>query len=281
MVAVAGAAAPEPALDTFPRLLQHHARVRGGRTAMREKDLGIWQSWTWAQVSEETRAMAAGLAGLGFKRGDHLAIIGDNRPRLYWAMCAAQMLGGIPVPLYQDAVAQEMVFVLEDAEIKIAIVEDQEQVDKMLEIQGQCPALRHILYDDPRGMRHYTQAGLQSLDEAIEQKMTLWGQKMGQEVCAKNAITPTAGGWKVESECDFGEAGKNVTSGTVTGDFNSKYVMKLTTTTTGAKMIQANGTHAMEMSAEWKGACPADMKPGDMMLPGGMKMNIANLPGSK
>jgi long-chain acyl-CoA synthetase len=168
MVASTDAAAPEPALDTFPRLLQHHARVRGGRTAMREKDLGIWQSWTWAQVSEETRAMAAGLAGLGFKRGDHLAIIGDNRPRLYWAMCAAQMLGGIPVPLYQDAVAQEMVFVLEDAEIKIAIVEDQEQVDKMLEIQGQCPALRHILYDDPRGMRHYTQAGLQSLDEAIE-----------------------------------------------------------------------------------------------------------------
>lgn len=119
------------------------------------------------------------------------------------------------------------------------------------------------------------------LDEAVEQKMTLWGQQMGQQVCAKNAITPTTGGWKVESECDFGEAGRNVTSGTVTGDFNSRYVIKLTTTTTGAKMVQANGTHAMEMSAEWKGACPADMKPGDMMLPGGMKMNIANLPGSK
>jgi long-chain acyl-CoA synthetase len=163
-----GAAAPDPALDTFPRLLLHHARVRGERTAMREKDLGIWQSWTWAQVAEETRAMAAGLAERGFRRGDHLAIIGDNRPRLYWAMCAAQMLGGIPVPLYQDAVAQEMVFVLQDAEIKIAIVEDQEQVDKMLEIQGQCPELAHILYDDPRGMRHYKQTELQSLDEVIE-----------------------------------------------------------------------------------------------------------------
>ena len=119
------------------------------------------------------------------------------------------------------------------------------------------------------------------LDEEVEKKMTLWGQKMGDQVCAKNEVTPTAGGWKVESECDFGEAGKNVTSGTVTGDFNTKYVMKLTTTTTGAKMIQANGTQSMEMTGAWQGACPADMKPGDMLLPGGMKMNIANVPGPK
>ncbi len=160
-------AAPPDTLDTFPRLLLEHARVRGGRTAMREKDLGIWQSWTWSEAAAETRAMAAGLAELGFKRGDHLAIIGDNRPRLYWAMCAAQMLGGIAVPLYQDAVAQEMVFALEDAEIRIAIVEDQEQVDKLLEICAQCPALEHILYDAPRGMRHYTQTAVQSLDEVM------------------------------------------------------------------------------------------------------------------
>jgi long-chain acyl-CoA synthetase len=153
--------------DTFPRLLLQHARVRGDRPATREKDLGIWQSWTWAQVADEVAAMACGLAELGFKRGDRLAIIGDNRPRLYWAMCAAQSLGGIPVPLYQDAVAQEMVFVLEDAEIKIAIVEDQEQVDKLLEVRGQCPALQHILYDDPRGMRHYTQTLVRGLDEVL------------------------------------------------------------------------------------------------------------------
>ena len=171
MAASAGAEAPGSALDTtldtFPRRLLQHARVRGGRTAMREKDLGIWQAWTWQQVADETRAMAAGLAELGFRRGDHLAIIGDNRPRLYWAMCAAQMLGGIPVPLYQDAVAAEMVFALQDAEIRIAIVEDQEQVDKMLEVLEQCPALAHILYDEPRGMRHYTQTCLQSLDEIV------------------------------------------------------------------------------------------------------------------
>ena len=161
-------ATPESgALDTFPRLLMHHARVRGNRPAMREKDLGIWQSWTWAEVAQDTQALASGLAELGFKRGDRLAIIGDNRPHLYGAMLAAQMLGGIPVPLYQDAVAAEMVFVLQDAGIHIAIVEDQEQVDKLLEIKDQCPALQHIIYDDPRGMRHYTQVFLHGY-EAVQ-----------------------------------------------------------------------------------------------------------------
>ena len=153
--------------DTFPRLLLQHARLRGDAPAMREKDLGIWQGWTWAQVADEVAAMASGLAELGLRRGDRLAIVGDNRPRLYWAMCAAQILGGVPVPLYQDAVAQEMVFVLHDAEIRIAIVEDQEQVDKLLEVRGQCPALQHILYDDPRGLRHYTQSFLHGLDEVL------------------------------------------------------------------------------------------------------------------
>ncbi|MDP2326389.1 MAG: AMP-binding protein, partial [Gammaproteobacteria bacterium] len=113
----------QSSLDTFPRLLAHHARVRPNQPAVREKYLGIWQAWTWAQVAEEVRAMACGLAEMGFKRGDNLAIIGDNRPRLYWAMSAAQCLGGVPVPLYQDAVATEMTFVLQDAEIRFAIVE--------------------------------------------------------------------------------------------------------------------------------------------------------------
>jgi long-chain acyl-CoA synthetase len=154
-------------LDTFPRLLLNHAVTRGDRPATREKYLGIWQTWNWTEVAEEARAIACGLAELGFKRGDNLALIGDNRPRLYWAMCAAQMLGGVALPLYQDAVAAEMVFVLQDAEVRFAIVEDQEQVDKLMEIKGQCPCLEHILYDDPRGMRHYTQTWLQGLDEVI------------------------------------------------------------------------------------------------------------------
>ena len=142
--------------DTFPRLLLHHAEVRPDHPATREKDLGIWQTWTWRQVADEVRALACGLAAQGFRRGMHLAIIGDNRPRLYWSMLAAQALGGIPVPMYQDAPAAEFVFVLNDAEIAYAIVEDQEQVDKMLEAGPQVPTLAHIYYDDPRGLRNYT-----------------------------------------------------------------------------------------------------------------------------
>jgi long-chain acyl-CoA synthetase len=148
---------------TFPRLLLQHAQTRPGKSAFREKDLGIWQAWNWKQVNEEVRALACGLAAIGFKRGMNLAIIGDNRPRLYWAMMAAQALGGVPVPLYQDAPAADMAYVLEDGEIDFAIVEDQEQVDKLYEIK-QNPSLAtrisHIIYDDERGMRHYTQPEL-------------------------------------------------------------------------------------------------------------------------
>ena len=121
---------------TFSRLLQWHATARGDKPAMREKDLGIWQTYSWREVHDEVAAIAGGLAALGFKRGDHLAVIGDNRPRLYWAMMAAQCLGGVPVPLYQDAVAEEMVYVLQDADVRFAVVEDQEQVDKLLSAPG-------------------------------------------------------------------------------------------------------------------------------------------------
>jgi long-chain acyl-CoA synthetase len=151
-------------LDTFPRLLAHHARVRPDRPAIREKDLGIWQAWSWSQVADEVRALACGLAAAGFSRGMHLAIIGENRPRLYWSLVAAQSLGGVPVPLYQDAVAAEMTFVFQNAEIEFAIVEDQEQVDKLLEILPQCPRLKHIYYDDERGLRRYAQPELESFE---------------------------------------------------------------------------------------------------------------------
>jgi len=112
------------AADTFPRLLMQHARVRPGATAIREKDLGIWQSWSWVEMLQEVREIAAGLLQAGFRRGEHLAIIGENRPRLYFTMCAAQCLGGVPVPMYQDAVAAEMAFVFENAEIRYTMVED-------------------------------------------------------------------------------------------------------------------------------------------------------------
>jgi long-chain acyl-CoA synthetase len=155
-------------LDTFPKLLLHHARVRAGRPAIREKDLGIWQTWTWQQFADEVRAMACGLAQHGFKRGDHLALVGDNRPRIYAAMCAAQCLGGIPVPLYQDAVAAEMAYPIQNAAITHAIAEDQEQVDKLLEILPQCPTVGRIYYDDPRGLRHYQQPQLMSCEALLE-----------------------------------------------------------------------------------------------------------------
>ena len=153
--------------DTFPRLLLGHASARGDKPAMREKDLGIWQTWTWSNVAEQAMQVAAGLASLGLQRGAHVAIIGDNRPSLYAAMMAVQALGAIPVPLYQDAVANEMAYVFQDAEISFAIVEDQEQVDKVLELKKQCPLIAHILYDDPRGLRHYTQGELKSLEQVL------------------------------------------------------------------------------------------------------------------
>jgi long-chain acyl-CoA synthetase len=155
-------------LSTFPRHLLSHAKVRPLRPAFREKYLGIWQTWNWSQVADEVRTLACGLAALGFKRGMNLAIIGDNRPRLYWAMLAAQSVGGVPVPLYQDAPAADMAFVLDNAEIDFAIVEDQEQVDKLLELRRDNPGLAHIAYEDARGMRHYKQDGLLSFDALQE-----------------------------------------------------------------------------------------------------------------
>src|SRR3974377_36265 len=143
--------------DTFPKLLLEHARLRPDRPANREKDYGIWQSWTWAQVAAEVEALACGLSAMGFGRGDKLAIIGDNRPRLYWAIAAKQALGGGPVPVYQDSIAEEMAFVLDHAEVRFAVAEDQEQVDKLAEIKERCPLLEAVIFSDPRGMRHYGQ----------------------------------------------------------------------------------------------------------------------------
>ena len=153
---------------TFPAWVEYHARQRGSRPAMREKDLGIWQTITWQEVADQAAVLANGLASLGVTKGAHVAIIGENRPRLYLAMIAAQFLGAIPVPLYQDAIAAEMLYVLQDAEVGVAVVEDQEQVDKMLEVRPECPALRYIVYDDPRGLRNYRVEGLMSFEALAE-----------------------------------------------------------------------------------------------------------------
>ncbi|MEN7526596.1 AMP-binding protein [Cupriavidus sp. DL-D2] len=162
----------ESSATTFPRWLQAHASQRPDHPAHREKDLGIWQTYSWSQAAREVRALACGLAALGFRRGMNLAVVGDNRPRLYWSMTAAQALGGVPVPLYQDAIANEMVYVLEDAEIEFAIVEDQEQVDKLLEVEPQLAqhgrAVRYVIYEDPRGLRDYDHPSLLSYERVQE-----------------------------------------------------------------------------------------------------------------
>jgi long-chain acyl-CoA synthetase len=148
--------------DTFPKLLLLNAAQRGDRPAVREKDLGIWQMWTWEQVLDEVRAFALGLKELGLARDDKVAIIGNNRPRLYWSMCAAQSLGAVPVPVYQDSVADEMAYVLAHAGAKFAVVENQEQVDKLLSISDRLPDLVYIIYDEPRGLRDYDHTRLKS-----------------------------------------------------------------------------------------------------------------------
>ncbi len=169
--------APNARVDTFPKLLIRNAESLRSRPAIRHKDLGIWQTWTWDQVLEEVRAFSVGLSLLGLKRGDKIAIIGSNRPRLYWAMCAAQALGAVPVPIYSDSVADEMAYVLEHAEIAIAVVEDQEQVDKITSISERLSGLQQVLYDEIRGLRDYDHARLKSIDQV---------QALGREALAKD-----------------------------------------------------------------------------------------------
>ncbi|MBF6629735.1 MAG: AMP-binding protein [Comamonas sp.] len=150
---------------TFPHLLLEHAAERPDAAALREKEYGIWQTWTWRDVAVDVRQMACGLAALGLAKGQNLAFISDNRPSLYMGFVAVQSLGAVPIPLYQDAVAQEMVFVMQDADVKFAFAENQEQVDKLLEVRESAPSIEHIIYDDPRGLRKYDQPGLISTEE--------------------------------------------------------------------------------------------------------------------
>lgn len=153
---------------TFPKLLFTHAAKRPQAPAMREKEYGIWQTLTWSDLATLVEHIACGLHEAGLTRNEHLVVVGANRPRLYATMLAAQSLGAIPVPLYQDAAAVECVFPLNNAEVRFCVVEDQEQVDKLLEVRDQCQGLNHIYFDDPRGLRKYDEPGLASLESLIE-----------------------------------------------------------------------------------------------------------------
>ena len=151
--------------DTFPKLVKLNAARFPTKVAIREKEYGIWQSYTWRDYFDESRLIALGLLSLGFARGDKTAIIGDNRPPLYWSVMATQALGGVPVPLYQDSIERELAYIVDHAEARFAIVEDQEQVDKLLHVKAQCPWLEHVIYVDARGIRRYAEPFLLSLAE--------------------------------------------------------------------------------------------------------------------
>ncbi len=165
-----------PEGDTFPKLVRRNAEKIPGKVAIREKNFGIWQSFTWRDYYEQSRLIALGLASLGLRRGDMMAVVGDNRPQLYWAMTAAQSIGGIPVPLFQDSIEAEMQFIIDHAEVKIAVVEDQEQVDKLLHIKEKSAHIEYIVYEESRGMRHYDHPFLMSLEELQER-----GEKFDRE----------------------------------------------------------------------------------------------------
>ena len=152
---------------TFPRLLLGHAAERPSAPALREKEFGIWQTLSWSELATLVRELACGLAAAGLRRGEHLVVVGENRPRLYASMLAAQALGAVPVPLYQDAAATEYVFPITNAEVAFAVVEDQEQVDKMLEVRAACPRLSRVWFDDSRGLRNYSEPCLASLDSLV------------------------------------------------------------------------------------------------------------------
>ncbi|MDE4191906.1 AMP-binding protein [Phaeobacter gallaeciensis] len=156
-------------LLSLPALLERNATEFANQPAYREKEFGIWQCWTWAEIAKEIEALALGLINLGIKEGDFIAIIGRNRPYLYWSMVAAQSVGAIPVPVYNDSAAEELAYVLDHCGARYVIAEDQEQVDKVIEIQEQLHQLEHVIYLDPRGMRKYDHHALHQYSHVQEQ----------------------------------------------------------------------------------------------------------------
>ncbi|CUH65176.1 Long-chain-fatty-acid--CoA ligase FadD15 [Thalassovita gelatinovora] len=156
-------------LKSIPALLHRNATEFGDRPAYREKEFGIWQSWTWKQAEKEITNLALGLINLGVNEGDFIAIIGRNRPYMYWSMVAAESVGAVPVPIYQDSAAEEMVYVLDHCGARFVIAEDQEQVDKVIEIQDRLHQFEHMIYLDPRGMRKYDHSRLHEFSHIQEQ----------------------------------------------------------------------------------------------------------------
>ncbi|MBY6066542.1 AMP-binding protein [Leisingera aquaemixtae] len=167
-------------MQSLPALLQRNAAQFADAPAYREKEFGIWQCWTWAETAKEIEALALGLINLGVNEGDFVAIIGRNRPYLYWSMVAAQAVGAVPVPLYQDAVAEEMAYVLGHCGARFVIVGDQEQADKVIEIQDQLHQFEHMIYLDPRGMRKYDHTQLHQFSHIQDQGRAAHDELIGE-----------------------------------------------------------------------------------------------------
>ena len=156
-------------LDSFPKLLVRNAREFGAKTALREKEFGIWRSLSWQQYHDRVRDFSLGLVSLGFQRRDKVAIIGGNRPEWVCAELAAQGAGGASVGIYQDSNLTEVAFIIDHCDATFVVAEDQEQVDKILEMVEKLPKLKNVIYTDPRGMRKYDHPSLMSF-EAVEER---------------------------------------------------------------------------------------------------------------
>ncbi|MBW2203677.1 MAG: AMP-binding protein [Deltaproteobacteria bacterium] len=162
---------------TFPHILMDNAKkFPPSKAAIREKDFGIWQSYSWQEYLDQVRDFALGLASLGFKREDKMAIIGDNRPQLYWGLAGCQCLGGVPVPLYQDAIHKELYYIVNHSECRFALTEDQEQTDKLMHLKDEITRMEYIIYDDPRGLQNYKKDWLISFTDVQEM-----GRRFGKE----------------------------------------------------------------------------------------------------
>ena len=162
--------------DTFPKLLAYNAEQWPDEVAMREKEFGIWNAFTWSDYNRTVSLIALGMHALGIQRGDTVGIIGDNRPEWLHSEIAAHALGGMSLGIYQDSLNQEVSYLINYASARIILAEDEEQVDKLLEITDECPCVEHIVYHDPRGMRKYQD------DRLISQAdLMAMGEKLGRE----------------------------------------------------------------------------------------------------
>ena len=155
-------------LDTFPKILRDNSKIFAKKAAIREKEFGIWQTLSWKEFYYNAQLLSAGFKSNGIGRGDKVAIIGDNRPKLYLSIAAAQLIGAVPVPCYQDSVADEILYILDHAEVKLVIAENQEQVDKILEVIDRLPKVKLIMYDDQRGLENYKNSKLLPLNKILE-----------------------------------------------------------------------------------------------------------------